>query len=117
MYEFYEGEHIACAAGGICLFLQKTGDLVITAELIKELFAILVEYGCTGCGSVPVDTLQGINDNEYGELTSNYVSHGFCFDGLCDIALSPAPSETPEPPRKCKGALRYLRFCDDDDDD
>jgi hypothetical protein len=83
-HTFYEGEHIACAAGGICTFLQRTGTNGVSGLDIKKLFDFLVGHGCKGCGSVPTAALQGINDIQTGELTVNYVSHRHC-DGLCDI--------------------------------
>lgn len=49
-------------------------------------------YGCDGCGSVPINLLYGINDNENGELTVNYVSHRDDCNGICGIGVRSSPS-------------------------
>ena len=60
---FYKGERIACTTyTGVCAFVQGTEENEgISAPDIKKLTAILVEYGCKGCGSVPTAALDGID--------------------------------------------------------
>uniref|UniRef100_A0A914YB76 Killer toxin Kp4 domain-containing protein n=1 Tax=Panagrolaimus superbus TaxID=310955 RepID=A0A914YB76_9BILA len=67
---------------GYCLFLQKTQN-GINGDRIKQLVALLMEHGCKGCGSVPIN-YPGSNDPKNGILTSNYVSNkdNPC-NGLC----------------------------------
>uniref|UniRef100_A0A914QBT0 Killer toxin Kp4 domain-containing protein n=1 Tax=Panagrolaimus davidi TaxID=227884 RepID=A0A914QBT0_9BILA len=91
--QYNNGEHIACVGrgkgiiglinpnDGYCLFLQGTAN-GINGDRIKQLIALLMEHGCKGCGSIPINYPDNNPDN--GILTSNYVSNkdNPC-DGLC----------------------------------
>uniref|UniRef100_A0A914Q8D3 Killer toxin Kp4 domain-containing protein n=1 Tax=Panagrolaimus davidi TaxID=227884 RepID=A0A914Q8D3_9BILA len=86
--DYNSGENIVCyksgediVASGFCLFLQDTKGSVKGGKIF-ELLNHLLEHGCKGCGSVPVD-FPGSNDPGNGILTMNYVGGTRGCEGLC----------------------------------
>lgn len=73
---YSEGQHIACR-GNICAFLQGVPGPT-PGEDIKNVAPLIVQHGCTVCGSVPTGPN---NDDRYGQLTFNYVNDAACGEG------------------------------------
>lgn len=100
--DYNAGEHIVCYTTGVnsfpiysligkqfqedvvpgfCLFLQDTKGPVKGGKIF-ELVNHLLEHGCKGCGSVPID-FPASNDPGNGILTMNYVGGTRGCHGLC----------------------------------
>ncbi|KAJ7665049.1 Kp4-domain-containing protein [Mycena polygramma] len=73
---YTNGQHIACRYN-ICAFLQGE-PAPMSGAAIRNVAHLIVEHGCTVCGSVP--TSAG-NDDAYGELTFNFVNDASCGEG------------------------------------
>lgn len=80
---YNNGEHIVCVGDiTFCSFPRDTTGGVLGKDL-KVLMNILVDHGCTVCGSVPTGAPAGINDVSQGMLTINYVEDDGGCSGVC----------------------------------
>uniref|UniRef100_A0A914PHG1 Killer toxin Kp4 domain-containing protein n=1 Tax=Panagrolaimus davidi TaxID=227884 RepID=A0A914PHG1_9BILA len=85
--EYKSGENIACyravenVAHGFCLFLQDNSTPVKGGQIF-DLINALIDHGCKGCGSIPVDWENSNDPSVNGILTMNYVGATGC-EGLC----------------------------------
>lgn len=68
-------------AHGYCLFLQDNKTPVKGGQIF-DLLNALIDHGCKGCGSVPVDWENSNDPSVNGILTVNYVGATGC-EGLC----------------------------------
>jgi hypothetical protein len=81
---YQNDQHIACVAaegtdGALCAFLQDTASGA-TASEIGPHWQDLIDHGCHGCGSVP---LNPGNDVSQGQLTINFVGGAPGCVGVC----------------------------------
>lgn len=83
----------------------------ITQGRIYDLLLDLINHGCKGCGSVPIDFPN--NDPSNGILTINYVSDRQGCDGVCgagDVVIEipniPLPDTSVLGTRPCKQFLK-----------
>uniref|UniRef100_A0A914Z4A0 Killer toxin Kp4 domain-containing protein n=1 Tax=Panagrolaimus superbus TaxID=310955 RepID=A0A914Z4A0_9BILA len=87
--DYNSGENIVCyraseeetIQSGFCLFLQNTKSPVKGGRIF-DLLNHLIDHGCKGCGSVPIDFPES-NDPGNGILTMNYVGGTGACIGLC----------------------------------
>ncbi|EHK15951.1 uncharacterized protein TRIVIDRAFT_227886 [Trichoderma virens Gv29-8] len=75
--QFTDGQHITCVGSpvslgnpSLCLFYQKTGRSWTVAQTVRFVQALL-DHGCEGCGSIPVDSGNNVQN---GMLTANMVA-------------------------------------------
>ena len=102
------------------MFLQNlkcscsSSDCSVSQDRVYELLLDIINHGCKGCGSVPVDFPN--NDPSNGILTINYVNdrkgcQGVCGDGAVIIpfpvdALPDTTADIGTPP--CKNLLKIF---------